>query len=183
MDAVCGDTPSPKLDGKVVHEGAWPAQIEIGITRHPELLDRAHVQASRSVEIDSQPVFRTRRAIADMAVAAGQSLEEGARLCGERMLTAVAGSVHPPDLPLRGPGGQCMEHGEYRGCAHAGTQQDNGSVAWPQREAAAWCACVQDVANPDLSLDVGPRRAVGVQLDAQPIAIVAWLARQRITAQ
>jgi hypothetical protein len=40
-----------------------------------------------------------------------------------------------------------MEHGEYRGCAHTGTQQDNRSVAWPQREAAAWRACVQNVAK------------------------------------
>jgi hypothetical protein len=52
-----------------------------------------HIQASGSVEIDSQPVSWTWRAVADVAVAAGQSLEEGARLCGERMLTAVAGSV------------------------------------------------------------------------------------------
>jgi hypothetical protein len=113
----------------------------------------------------------------------GRSLEESARLCGERMLAAVAGSVYPPDRPRRGLGGQCMEHGKYRGCAHAGTQQDNGSVTSPQREAAAWRACIQNVANPNLSLDEGPGRAVGLPLDAQTIAIVAWLARQRIIAK
>jgi hypothetical protein len=116
-------------------------------------------------------------------MAAGQSLKESARLRGERMLTAIAGSVNPPDLPRRGHGGQCMEHSQYRGCTDASTQQDDGAVAWPQREAAAWCACVQNVANPNLSLDLGPGCAVGIPLDAQTIAIVARLARQRITAQ
>ena len=75
-----------------------------------------------------------------------------------------------------------MEHGEYRGCAHTGTQQDNRSVAWPQRGAAAWRACVQNVANPSLGLDVGSGCAVGLPLDAHAIAIVARFARQRITA-
>src|SRR5271155_4294789 len=115
-------------------------------------------------------------------MAAGQSLEERVCLCGERMRTAVTGAVNPPDLPRRGPSGHCVEHGEYRGCAHAHTQQDNGSVTWPQREAAAWRAYFQNVANPNLGLDVGPSRAVGLPLDAHTIAIVAWLARQRITA-
>ena len=176
VDAVGGDTPVPKLDGKVVHEGGRAAQIEIGIARRPKFLDRVHIQASGSVEIDSQPVPWTWRAVADVAVAAGQSLEESARLCGERMLAAVTGPVNPPDLPRRGPSGQCMEHGECRGCAHTGTQQDNRSVASPQREAAAWRACFQNVANPNLSLDVGPGRAAGLPLDAQTIAIVARLA-------
>src|SRR6516165_2149698 len=89
------------------------------------------------------------------------------------MLIAVAGAIYPPHLSRRGPVGQCMEHGEHRGCADACTQQDDGAVAWPQREAAAWRAGVQDVASPNLSLDVGPGRTVGLPLDAQTIAIVA----------
>ena len=97
------------------------------------------------------------------------------------MLTAVMGAVNPPNLSRRGSSSQCMKHGEYRGCSYAGAQQDNRPVAWPQREAAAWRACVQNVASPNLSI-VGPSRAVGLPLDAQTIAIVARLARQRITA-
>src|SRR6202011_1673949 len=122
--------------------------------RHPKFLDRTRVQAPGSVEIDTRPVPRTRRAVADVAVAVavavpvavavagavGQSLEEGARLCRKRMLAAVAGTVDPPDLPRRLPGGQCMKHGQHRGCADAGTQQDDGSAAWSQREATAWRA-------------------------------------------
>jgi hypothetical protein len=98
------------------------------------------------------------------------------------MLTAVMGAVNPPNLSRRGSSSQCMKHGEYRGCSYAGAQQDNRPVAWPQREAAAWRACVQNVANSNLSLDVGSGRAVNLPLDAQTIAIVARLARQRITA-
>ena len=59
-----------------------------------------------------------------------------------------------------------MKHSQYRGCTDACTQQDDGAVAWPQREAAAWRACFENVANPNLSLDVGPGRAVGLPLDA-----------------
>src|SRR5215831_16396790 len=47
------------------------------------------------------------------------------------MLIAVAGAIYPPNLSRRGPGGQCMEHGEHRGCADASTQQDDGTVTWP----------------------------------------------------
>src|ERR1700680_3756370 len=100
-----------------------------------------HIQTSGSIEIDSQPVSWTWRAVADVAMAAGQSLEERACICGERQTADVTGAVNPPDVSRRGPRGQCMEHGEYRGCADAGTQQDDGAVARPQREAAAWRAC------------------------------------------
>jgi hypothetical protein len=107
--------PVPKPDGKVVHKRGRAAQIKISVVPDPKFLDRLHIQASRSVKIDSQPVSRTWGGVADMAVAAGQSLEEGVS-AGERVLIAVAGSVCPPDLPRRGPGGQCMEHAEHRGC-------------------------------------------------------------------
>jgi hypothetical protein len=130
VDAVGSDTPVPKLDGKVIHEGRRAAYIEIDIARRSKFLDRMHIQASGSVEINSQPVFWTWRAVADVAMAAGQSLEEGPRLGGERMLAAIAGAVYPPDLPRRGPGGQCMEHGQYLGCADTCTQQDDRAVTW-----------------------------------------------------
>src|SRR5271156_4084336 len=107
-----------------------------------------------------------RRAVADVAVTVGQSLEEGAALCRKRMLAAVAGSVDPPNLPPRVPGGQCMKHGQHRGCADAGTQQDDGAAARSQREAAAWRAHVQNVADPDLSVDVSPSRPMKLSLDA-----------------
>jgi hypothetical protein len=51
VDAVDDDTPSPKLDRKVVHDGGRPAKIEIAFAWHPKFLDRTHVQASGSVEI------------------------------------------------------------------------------------------------------------------------------------
>jgi len=36
--------------------------VVTGIARHPELLDRPHIQASGSIEINGQPVSWTRRA-------------------------------------------------------------------------------------------------------------------------
>src|SRR5690349_12963372 len=118
------------------------------------------VQAPGRVEIDTRPVLRTRRAVADMAVAMRQSLEKTARLRGKRMLATVARAVDPPDLPRRVPCRQCMEHGEHRGCADAGTQQDDGPLAWLQREAAARRAHLQHVANLDPRIDVSPGRAM-----------------------
>jgi uncharacterized protein (DUF779 family) len=37
--------------------------------------------------------------------------------------------------------------------------------------------------DPDLRVDVSPGCAMGFSLDADPTAILAWLARQRIAAQ
>src|SRR6516164_2344064 len=76
-----------------------------------------------------------------------------------------------------------MEHGEDGGYADAGTQQDDGSVAWPQRETAARRADVEHLANSDLSIDIGSGCAVGFSFDADAIAILARLARQRVAAQ
>jgi hypothetical protein len=76
-----------------------------------------------------------------------------------------------------------MQHGKDGGRADAGAQEDDGSVAWPQREAAAWRTRVEHIANPDLSVDISAGRAVSFSLDAHAIAIVTWLARQRIAAQ
>ena len=59
----------------------------------------------------------------------GRALRAGAYLFGKRMLTAVAGAVNPPDLSRRFRRSQRMEHGEHGGCADAGTQRDDGSVA------------------------------------------------------
>jgi len=54
-----------------------------------------------------------------------------------------------------------MEHGQHRGCADTGAQHDDWSVAWFQREAATQRTRVQNVANPDLSVDISSGRAMG----------------------
>jgi len=59
---------------------------------------------------------------------------------------------------------------------------DNGSVALPQREIAAWRAHLEHVADLDLSLGIGPGCAMSFALDADPVTVLARLARQRIAA-
>ena len=56
-------------------------------------------EAARSVEIDTKPVARARRAVADVTVSPGQHLESVAYLFRKRVLAAIAGTVQPPDLP------------------------------------------------------------------------------------
>ena len=87
------DAPGCEAGGQIAHEGGRSADIEIGIARHAQLLEHPHVQASASVEIYTWPILGIGRAVANVAVAVGQSFEEGARLLGKRMLAAVAGAV------------------------------------------------------------------------------------------
>ena len=51
-----------------------------------------------------------------------------------------------------------------RSRANPGTQKDGRFVTGPQREAAARCARVEDVANLDLAVDIGSSDAVGSRL-------------------
>src|ERR1700732_2063986 len=53
------------------------------------------------------------------------------------------------------------------------------TVTGSQREAAR-CARVEDVANPDLSVDIGSGQALGFALDAYAVASLTRLVRQRI---
>jgi hypothetical protein len=76
-------------------------------------------------------------------------------------------------------GSQRMKHGDHGGCANAGAEENDGPVTGSQREAAR-CARVEDVANPDLSVDIGSGQALGFALDAYAVASLTRLVRQRI---
>ena len=99
----------------------------------------------------------------------GQRFEQTARLLGKRMFAAIAGSVQPPDFPRRCFGRQRVEHRQHGGHSDSGTQQNNGPVARPQREAASRGACIHDVANLQLVVDISAGRAMGFPLDAHAI--------------
>ena len=117
-----------------------------------------------------------------MAAASGQGFEELTHLRRKWMLAAVAGTVNPPDLSSSSLGGQCVQHSEDRGGADAGADQDHRTIALPQRKAAARGAHIENIACLNLRIDVGPGRAMRLALDADAIAILARLARQRIAA-
>src|SRR5271166_5867655 len=99
------------------------------------------------------------------------------------MLAAVAGAVNPPDLSPSLLGGQCVQHSEDRGGADAGADKDHGTIAPPQRKAAARGAHVENIACLNLRIDVSPGGAMWLALDADAIAILTRRARQRIAAQ
>src|SRR5579862_3924088 len=75
-----------------------------------------------------------------------------------------------------------MEHGKHRRHSDSGTQQNNRSVAWPQREAAACRAYVDSITNLQFVVEVSAGRAMVFPLDAHPIIIGASLPRQRVAA-
>src|SRR5215470_7105895 len=99
------------------------------------------------------------------------------------MLAAVAGPVNPPDLSAGLLGGECVQHSEDRGSTDAGADQDHGTIALPQRKAAARGAHVENIACLNPRIDVSPGRTLRLALDADAIAILARRARQRIAAQ
>src|ERR1700752_5122395 len=99
------------------------------------------------------------------------------------MLAAVAGTVNPPNLSPSLLGGQCVQHSEDRGGADAGADKDHGTLALPQRKAAARSAHVDNIAWLNPRIDVSPSGAMRLALDADAIAILARRARQRIAAQ
>ena len=99
------------------------------------------------------------------------------------MLAAVAGTVNPPNLSPSLLGGQCVQHSEDWGGADAGADKDHGTLALPQRKAAARRAHVENIAGLNLRIDVSSSGAMRLALDADAIAILAWRARQRIAAQ
>ncbi len=132
------DTPQPARPAdKSAIKASRAAQVEIGIARHAQFGENGSAEPAGSVEIDTEPVAGTGRAVADVTVSVGQRFESGPHLFSKRVLPAVAGTVQPPDLSRRLCGGQRMQHGKHRRRADAGTQKNDRSVTRPQRKAAA----------------------------------------------
>ena len=98
------------------------------------------------------------------------------------MLAAVAGTVNPPDLSPSLLGAECVQHSEDRGGADAGADKDHGTLALPQRKAAARGAHVENIACLNPRIDVSPGGAMRLALDADAIAMLARCVRQRIAA-
>src|SRR6516165_2270736 len=99
------------------------------------------------------------------------------------MWLRLAGTVNPPNLSPSLLGGQCVEHSEDRGGADADADKDHGTLALPQRKAAARGAHIENIACLNPRIDVSPGRTLRLALDADAIAILARRARQRIAAQ
>ena len=114
-DAQCGEAGS-----QVAHECRRPADVKITIARQVKFLERLHVEAPGSVEIDIGTILGVGRAIANVAMVVGKRLKQSTRLFGKGMFAAVTRSVQPPDFPRRCFGCQRMKHREHRRHADPG---------------------------------------------------------------
>src|SRR6266852_9411179 len=101
MDTACSNAPACKAHCQIAHKGGRSAEVEVGVAWDLQLLEHAQIQTSRCIEIQTCLILETGRAVANAAVGMHQGFKQGARLLGKRMLTAVVGSVQPPDFSGR----------------------------------------------------------------------------------
>ena len=71
VNATWCDAPGCKAGGETAYEGARSTNVEIAIAWYAQLLEHAHVQSSRSVEIDTASILGIGRAVADVPVPVG----------------------------------------------------------------------------------------------------------------
>ena len=181
VQAVTGDPPACKAVDETAHKRGWTADVEVRIGRDAHFLEPV-THAPHPIEIDSRPIGWLWRTVANVAAASGQGLEELAHLRRKWMLAAIAGTVNPPNLSPSLLGGQCVQYSEDWGGADAGADKDHGTLALPQREAAARGAYIKNIAYLNARIDVSPGSAMRLALDADAIAILTRRARQRIAA-
>jgi hypothetical protein len=72
-----------------------------------------------------------------------------------------------------------VQHREDWGGANAGADKDHGTIALPQRKAAARGAHIKNIACLNPRIDVSPGRTLRLTFDVGAIAILARRARQR----
>ncbi len=124
-----------------------------------------------------------RPAVADVSVAARERSQQFAGFLEEGVVVAIARAEEPPDVPPRAFRRQRVEHRHHRGCAHAGAQQDDRSLARAEREGAPGRAHIQRIAHPGAIAEVGAGHAVELPLHTHPIAPCARRPGERVAAQ
>ena len=91
--------------------------------------------------------------------------DESASLGGERVLLVVARGVQAPDLSLGTLLGQRVKHGEYRGGADSGTDQQYGRIRPVEEECAARRRHVDPVADVEPLVQIAAGAATALVLD------------------
>src|SRR5262249_33106671 len=123
-EAVTGDPPACEIGDESTHKRGRTAHVEVRIGRDAHFLEHLHAHAPHPVEIYSRRIGWLWRTVTNVAAASGQGLEELAHLRRKWMLTAVAGTVNPPNLSSSLLGGQCVQHSEDRSGADASAARD-----------------------------------------------------------
>ena len=140
-------------------------------------------QVTCRVVVSSSPILRRRLAVPDLPSPASKLPEKLSHLRGERMRLAIARTVQPPDLPRRSARGQGMQHREHGRRADSRAQEHHRAVARLQGEAAARLADVEHVAGSNAAVQVAPRGAVRLHLDADAILLVGERSGERIAPE
>ena len=115
-------------------------------------------------------------------MAVRQTIEQFADFSRERMISAVAGAVEPPDFTRRSRCGQGMQHRKHRGRSDPGGQQDDRAVAVGQEECASRGRDVDTITDAQSGVDVAAGRTVGFAFDTDAVDIRGRVVGQRVVA-
>src|SRR6516162_9263312 len=85
----------------VSHEASRPAEIDIRLARDADDIKDRSRQVTRSVEIQTHLLLRTRRAVTNIGAAVRERTHEATHLGDERMVLAIVSRVQPQELPRR----------------------------------------------------------------------------------
>src|SRR5437879_10944059 len=171
MDAVRWHAPGGQARAQVAEEARWPANIELAVSRVAKLVEDLQSHATGRVVIPPLSIIRGWPAIPDLASPASKHPEKLSHLRGEGMGVAIACTVQPPDRTRRSARSQGMQHREHGCRADSRTQEHHRPVARLQGEAASRFADIKDLARSNVAVQVAPRGAVWLHLDADAILL------------
>jgi len=98
MDARFGDAPRHERGRQISEESSGSAQVEVCLLRHAQLLQGSDVKMAERVAVQSYPIIRPWPAVRHIGAAVGQLRKKISRLAGERVLSAIACAMEPPEL-------------------------------------------------------------------------------------
>ena len=165
------------------HEAIRPADVDISLSRDADLLEHRSRQVTGRVEVFRHPVAWAWRAVTHIAAAVREREHQPIDLAGEWMMLAIASPVQPPHLPRRASRRQRVQHRQNRRRTDSRAEQHDRPLSRLQDETAARRADVKNIADPDMLPQVGSRRAMGLDLHADSIALPRRGTRERVTTK
>src|SRR5438552_6284587 len=119
------------------HEANRPAEVDIGLSWHADLVEDRLRQVTYGVEILTHLVARARPAVTNIATAVREREHEMADLGDEWMMLPVASSVQPQDLPCREGLCKRIQHRQNRRSSDSRAEQHERPLSGLQNEASA----------------------------------------------
>ena len=122
------------------------------------------------------------RAVEDVFVGVRQFGEEVVRLGGVGLFAWSAGGVDPPDVAVGAGVGEVVQHGQDRGDADAGRDQQHRAAVVGEDELAARCGDVEQRPAAERRLQIPADQPVWLAFDADPVRVRARGRGQRVVA-